>query len=329
MGKRGVVGNDVDAELIAYFNGGYAAELGLRSSTGAQLERLEARMGASSMQTPDGLNHHVKLGVVGVDGLLEVGRVELALRRIALVPKGEQHVTVLKAYYNKRAVGFYDGLEDYGEFVVVAAHTQTVLRATTEWLRKELTKEVAANGVAIADSRKGRDDELATLHGRRRVLLATKPTEHAWHRPEKEKPRRCRNCGAKEPCKAACWKREVKNIGHVVDNMLLLIKRAEPDTAAAIRTKWAAPTEAHRLAILRATAKAARGPKDSPGRREAKLAQAAALDEARGLWRAARTAYAAERGIVDRDIAEAMRRAHRAPDDAFLAELDAIPADQD
>lgn len=305
--------SDIDEELFSFFSGGYVGDLGLRSATGAQLDRLAFSMGPSVGHLPDGWNSNVNFGTTGPHGRLEASRVGRALailcgpppaldlpketgkeerkRREAeyerLVHEWPSFFPALRGYYTRRPHNAYAGLlaftDDSGNFTGVVL-TMPKARALVEaWCAERLADDLEANRVAGVAS-----------HAERAERKAKKP------------PR--------------------KSTGAVDAGAM-----GAPDVEKAIRTRWATATEEHALGALRALGKRTSGPKDRPERQEARNAQAALLYAAKGLWRAARAAYQDVRRQVDREMRAEGKVRVRAEAVRFARSLEgpSVPEDQD
>lgn len=294
--------DDVDKELFSFFSGGYAGELGLRSATGAQIDRLAFSMGPSLGRQPDGYNDAVRFGVSGPQGLLEVGRVERALRALCepqaapappaagtLPPDARavrraaqrpHYFAALKGYYRPRPPGAFDGILVFAEFagvVLVLPGTQALADA---WRADERARDLQANAAGVASARVKSEERQGLRRGALRMTLATKGSR----------------------LRAAYLERQIAAGDRPVPRQ---------DTEAAIRSRWATSTEAHALSALRQLVKRANARKDSPDRDEAKALVAALRDEAAALWEGAKFAYKAERKRVDRAIRSEGRAARK------------------
>lgn len=302
------VGTDVDQELWSFFSGAYAADVGLRSSAGGQLDRLAYRLGPSTSHNMDGWNKAVRFGVVGPSGRLELGKVGRAL--VAVREREPGQFEALKGYYTVRPHGAFEGLLAFGKgrpaeyvgVVLVLPETRALTRA---WRMAHIDVEKGENRKARETSAEEAKERLGVLEGRLRVVLAS--NDRAKH------------------LRAGHLRKQIEAAKSAPTH---------PDTEKAIKTKWTAPTVEHATEVLRELARrAAGGAQDAVSREEARRIQTRLIDAAERLWRAARDTYQVEREKVDDGLRSKHKRGKKDDSaDRLRARLMAgpeIPAETD
>lgn len=292
--RRQVVGTDYDQELWSFFSGGYAGEAGLKSALGGQLDRLINETGPSTGGEGDGWTNMIRMGG-GPSQRLELGKVPRALAYLLnLAPPGPKknapiwaHIAykkllvdwphfyaVLKAYYTRVPHGSHQGLiGPYGEFSGTALVVPVAQDYIAEWCKDRRENEICESKIAII---KAHEKDGSRLQEVEEELLRVKLV------------------------KSPGWPFAVRRLTKKIEAMKSIIPK--PDNEASIRVKWRVPTEFHRLSALRELAERADVSKDTADRKEARKLQHDILEQAKGLWRAARTAYMQERRRVDREI---------------------------
>lgn len=305
-------GSDVDSELHDFFSGMYKAEFGLRSTTGAQLERASFKMGPSQGRMHDGWNDAVKfdaddLGPRGYLAATKAGRAIALLRgdppapveeetpeQLAARQKAQQDwplfYPVLKGYYTERLWGVHDGLLGaFGEFLgtcLVIPRADVLVR---RWCAARCAEELVVNAAAIQKSREDTTKRIERYKFELRVA---------------------------EPMQKFRWTKKI---------LLASQAPAQLDTEAAIQRRWDPTIEDNRIEALRALVKTAAAPKDTSARKQAKHVIAELIDEARLLRWAGRDAYRVERKRVDRDIKEMKRvRERQGQQDRMEQELQSL-----
>jgi hypothetical protein len=311
-------GSDVDEELEAFFNGGYAADCGLHCGLG------NAGKGGGG-KIPDGYNNAVKFMAFhgGVGGRLEMSIVTMALQMLKGTPpeprkrdledkqakaRYERRVAdwpyyfpVLQGYYKKAPRGAQDPLQAaFGNLAGVVLVTPEARVHAKAWCAQRLAEAILANTRAVAGSKVAADGRLGVLEGRLRMVLAE---------------------GGK------AWRLRAYNLRRQIAQAKAVM--GKPDTERAVKRRWANPSEEDCKDALRALVAASQGSKDTPERVAAKKAVTVVLDRARVLYWDGRTAYVRSKA----DVKRAIRRVHQHDvgiDSDFKRELGPmIPADLD
>lgn len=284
-------GSDVDEELDAFFNGGYAADCGLHCGLG------NAGKGGGG-HTPDGYNNAVKFVAYhgGVNGRMEMGIVSKALQLLQGPPpeprKREQedkharekykrrradwpyYFAVLQGYYKKAPRGAQDPLRiAFGNLAGAVLATPEAKAHARSWCDKRQAEALIANGIAVASSKVGADGRLGVLQGKLRMVTA--------------------EGGKGARLKAYNLRRQI-NVARSA--------MGRPDTERAIRRRWETPSTEDCRDALKAIVEASSGSKDTPERARAKKDITVMLDRARVLFWDGRTAYVSAKGEVKKAI---------------------------
>lgn len=309
--------SDVDEQLRAHFNNTYVGDIGLRSATGAALDRAAFGLGSTHFTLPDGFDDNVRLGVVGAGGRIEATKVSKALANLCgpppppYLPKGlpEKEVKrriqeanrvakewrwyfpVLRGYYTKRDPGTFRGMGAFGEYAGVVLVVPRVESLVRSWCHSKMKDDLEVNSLIVSTSESDRLKKIEELEERTKG--------------KKEKPK-------------------------LVAKLEALRMNRKPDTEIAIRSKWT-PNEGHIFSALREVGLGCNGPKDTPKRQQARVTLLELMHQAEKLWRAARRAYAVERKNVDRELRPKTRSQKEKEDlKNFSAPLGPmIPRDQD